>query len=167
MSLNPVLSFGRKELQLNEDPESQEFRAILSKVFRSYFRSRISEAVRKSLHEKARSGRWVGRVPFGYLKDAQGKLIPSDQVSVVREAFTLYRGGQSLAQIAEQLNKGGLRTQNGMAFSYRAVYRMLRNPVYRGSVSIRGTEYPDSHTPIVSKRLWNAVVAIHRSRASR
>jgi DNA invertase Pin-like site-specific DNA recombinase len=167
MSLNPVPSFGRKESQLNEDPEFQKFFAIMAETFRFYVRSQISEAVRRALHEKAQSGRWVGRVPFGYLKDAQGKLIPSDQASVVREVFILYRGGQSPDQIAEQLNECGLRTQNGMAFRYRAVYRMLRNPVYRGSVSISGTEYPDSHTPIVSKKLWNAVTAIHRGRASR
>jgi site-specific DNA recombinase len=52
-----------------------------------------------------------------------------------------------------------------------AVHRMLRNPYYKGMVTLNGVEHGGSHQPLVSAELWEKVqtvlVARHRDERSR
>jgi site-specific DNA recombinase len=93
-------------------------------VFAEFERTTIVERITAGMERAASQGRWVvGKVPFGYLRDKQTKLIHPNpaQAEVVRRIFELYTTKQMGAEaIAKLLNAEGHRTKNGSRLPARS-----------------------------------------------
>ncbi len=144
----------------------------INAVFDEYYSRFVSEQTRKSLKEKAEAGRWVGPVPLGYCKDADGELVPSEDAPAIQLAFELYASGAySYTTIADELNRRGYRTlgwrtgQRGR-FGRESVRTILGNRAYIGEVSCSGQTYPGRHQPLVSVELFEAVQRIRVRRTT-
>jgi DNA invertase Pin-like site-specific DNA recombinase len=122
-------------------------------VFAELERATIVERITAGMERAASQGRWVvGKVPFGYLRDKQSKLIhPHEpQADVVRRIFAMYVEGRMGAEaIAKALNTEGHRTKNGQPFARPIVLSIIANPIYAGKIEFRGTTHPGLHEPIV------------------
>jgi site-specific DNA recombinase len=122
-------------------------------VFAEFERATIVERITTGMERAASEGRWVvGRVPYGYLRDPQTKLIhPNEpQAAVVRRIFQMYTEGRMGAEaIAKVLNAEGHRTKNGVAFARPIVLAILSNPIYAGKVGFRGRIHPGLHEAVV------------------
>lgn len=70
--------------------------------------------------------------PYGYVLD--GGLLRSvpEELKTVREIFCGYLDGNSLADVAESLNRSGLRTRRGNKWTVYSIGTVLHNPVYAG-----------------------------------
>lgn len=135
----------------------------------------------------ALAGKWQAQLPFGYGKDAGGRLVPLEaEAAAVRRAFALYLGGESLGGVAQKV---------GLGWSRMRVRNTLVNPVYAGHTAwgregtgkyarVCGHEVKqvasgakadrkpgvlvqNTHEPIVSQQTWDAVQARMRSRHRR
>lgn len=128
-----------------------------------FFSDRTSEDVSARLATKAAGGGWIGPVPLGYLKDADGSLIASPDADAVRLIFQLYASGQhSYTATADELNRRGWRTLDWRTgerrlFGRESVRTILKNRAYLGFVSSGGIEYPGRHTPLIDAATWDAV----------
>ncbi len=138
-------------------------------VFAEFERTTIVERITAGMERAASQGRWVvGKVPFGYLRAQQTKLIHPDpaQAEVVRRIFELYTTKQMGAEaIAKLLNAEGHRTKNGLPFARPIVLAILANPIYVGSIVFRGATSTGLHDPIVEQSVFEAAARILEERA--
>src|SRR5215211_3174525 len=122
-------------------------------VFAEFERATIVERITAGMERAASQGRWViGKVPYGYLRDKQTKLIhPHEpQADVVRRVFAMYVEGRMGAEaIAKVLNAEGHRTKNGQVFARPIVLSILSNPIYAGKIEFRGMTHPGLHAALV------------------
>ncbi len=130
----------------------------------SYCRD-ISIKVRSNLEAKRRSGQFVGtRVVFGYMRSPDNKnqlVIDPEAASVVQEIFKWKVEGLSPAQIADQLNTANVpspieykkakgskqrtcfQTKQVALWSAVAIYRILKNEIYTGTLVQGKTTSPN------------------------
>jgi site-specific DNA recombinase len=129
-------------------------------VFAEFERATIVERITAGMERAASQGRWVvGKVPFGYLRNKQTKLIyPHEpQADVIRRIFNMYVAGRMGTEaIAKVLNAEGHRTKNGAPFARPIVLSILNNPIYAGKIEFRGATSPGLHEPLVDSATFEA-----------
>ncbi|MFB5188884.1 recombinase family protein [Alicyclobacillus fastidiosus] len=114
--------------------------------------------VRVGASQKARSGKWNGRAPDGYVLNPQTKRLEIDEAvaSVIRDIFSLYLSGMGVRKIADLLNCSGRLTKRGHLWTQRNLSRILKNPVYMGDVVYGRREkrvaYGDASDPLARNK---------------
>jgi DNA invertase Pin-like site-specific DNA recombinase len=103
---------------------------------RAAYSKSLSKTVSRAMLQRAREGKWIGSsTPFGYLLGPDGRLALGDSahVEAVRWMFQAYAYTlASLADIAREINKRGLRTGRGKPWTRYSVRGVLLNPRYMG-----------------------------------
>lgn len=109
------------------------------------------ERVFMGMKEKAQEGGFNGMSPpFGY-EVRRGKLVVNRrEAATVRHICGWRRRGRTLAWIAAQLNTQGVPTKKGKAWTKRQIFRIVHNPVYRGSLHWVDVVIPGTHPAIVA-----------------
>lgn len=121
---------------LGEDKTSVLLEAVIE-AMDEFYSLNLSEEVRRGMSEKFSRGGVVSQPPFGY-KMGDGIFIPDDtNAPIVQMIFSDYLSGIGQRQIADKLNKMGIRTKNGHVFENRSVEYILSNPVYIGKLRRR------------------------------
>jgi DNA invertase Pin-like site-specific DNA recombinase len=111
----------------------------------------IGERVRHGMRQKALQGGFNGMsAPFGYDVRAGGLAINDGEAAIVRKICTWRRRRRSVAWIAEALNRDGVPTKKGKAWTKRQLFRIIHNPLYRGSLHWEDIEIPGTHPAIVA-----------------
>jgi site-specific DNA recombinase len=145
----------------------------MTSVFDELFSRTISYSTKKGLREKAEQGGWVGPVPLGYERGADGALLPSADAAVIQLAFALYQtGAYSHNTLADELNRRGYRaldwrTGQRRLFGRETIRSILKNRGYLGYVSCSGVEYPGAHQPLIDQATWDACQQIMLQRDSK
>ncbi len=163
----------------------------------SYLRD-ISLKVKSSLNTKRKRGEYVGVVPvYGYLKDPNNKnkiIVDETASKVVRDIFKYRLEGLSINKISSKLNEDGVlspmeykkalgiivstsfKRKERALWTPKAVYRILENPIYIGTLEQRKTTKPNfkinkcvklpkeeqfiienNHEPIIDKDLFENI----------
>ena len=141
---------------------------------------------KKGIEERARQGKHLGAIPFGYescwkneggervLKcDSEhpgGIHIHNSEGQTVGELFQRYSAGTAtLSQLAGWLNNQGFRTRNRHSlqgrddqasprlFTTASVRGILHNSFFTGKVKHKKETYPGLHEPIVSEETFDEV----------
>ena len=131
--------------------------------FAQFEREMTSDRIRDKIYATRKKGLWSGgMIPFGY-KTVDKRLVPDPVTApVVRHVFARYAESASAKLVASELQKKfGPRTfgsKKGGAPTWRMmhVYRILRNPVYKGELLHRATGeiFHGLHEPLVDAALW-------------
>lgn len=139
-------------------------------VFAELERNMTVERVRSTMDSRARAGLYNGgRAPLGYsidLSSGSYEIVP-DEADIVRDIYRLYvEDGFSIVEIAEKLNRSGVRTKLGREFDTFQVQYILKNSNYTGSYRYthhpgkalpddkNGVILPEHHEAIVSKSVF-------------
>lgn len=124
------------------------------------------ERRRQLQHDRAERGQAIGRAPYGYAIDADGRYQIQDQeASVVRRIFDLYlRESLGIRRVAQRLNSDGLRTRRGGNWSMISIRDLLLNPVYIGRYERLGVVVEGNHHAIVSEPDFLAVAQLMAQR---
>ena len=134
-----------------------------------FYSANLGQEIRKGLDQKAAQGGWPTKAPFGYRnvrRDGPGRrgesvLEQDPQAPLVVWAFERYATGElSLASLTEALAKRGLRNRLGNPPGTSAIHDMLRNAVYAGVVRWKGVERDGTHTPLISRDLFDKVQSV-------
>jgi DNA invertase Pin-like site-specific DNA recombinase len=152
-----------KNMPIDSDsPEGQLVDSTVASV--SAFLSRaIGRKVRDTADQLAPQGYTLHRAPVGYLnrqKKEDSRTIKWVDIDpkkslLVRQVFALYsKGIYSLDDIAQVMNKRGLRTVNGNELQRSSVSEILNNRYFLGKVNRNGTEYPGKHQALISDALF-------------
>ena len=110
----------------------------------------IGERVRAGMRQKALGGGFNGMsAPYGYEVRRGTLAVNRAEAAVVRGICDWKRRGKSLAWIADRLNEDRVRTKKGRRWTKRQVFRVVHNPLYRGSLHWADVVTPGTHEPIV------------------
>jgi site-specific DNA recombinase len=100
-------------------------------------RNVIRERMFSGKLRRAREGRSPGMpAPYGYRKGATPGALQCDEseVPAVRLAFRLAEQDQPLRTIIQELTRCGYPTRKGAPWSLSMVAKLLRNPIYTGTL---------------------------------
>lgn len=146
--------------------------AIARQQWRRY-RENWSNAKRNAVER----GVHIGRVPFGYLRDEDGRLAPHpEQASAVHETFVMRGAGASWNDICARLEelghvpgakRGWGTSDSGSRWIAASVRRMLRNEVYLGVAYHGELRNPDAHEAIVTRAEFAAAQVRRPGRVAR
>src|SRR5437763_1486035 len=128
--------------------------------FAQFEREVIGERVRDKIAASKRKGIWVGGpIPLGYASADKKLVIVPEQAERVRTIFSRYLELGSLAALADNLNRTGIRTKRRKSDEERAgtevpistgaLAHLLKNRFYVGEVVYRGEVYRGDHEPII------------------
>jgi site-specific DNA recombinase len=96
-------------------------------VLAEFERDQISERTKTALAHKKAKGERTGAVPFGYTLAADGaQLVPNDaEQAVLVTIRELRAAGETLRDIAAELNRRGVATKGGKPWHFGTVKRIL------------------------------------------
>lgn len=115
-------------------------------------------------------GRLPGRAPMGYsnqsTSDGKKTIVPKQpQADLIKWAFELYAKGLfSMSQVRK------MTCQKGLVCSKNNFWKILRNPIYCGIITIRATKDEELqfvkavHEPLISENLFRTVQSLIISR---
>lgn len=160
--LRTLIAHGARVISLEENfdslRDSAEFIFTIHSALAQAESEKIAIRVRIGAAEKARTGRWNGIAPDGFVLNRQTQRLEVDHLmaSTIRRIFDMYHQGYGCRRIVESLNSEGSYTKRGHMWTQRNVSRLLRNPVYVGDVVYGRTEQriaiPDNEDPLSRRR---------------
>lgn len=148
-------------------------------TFAEFEREMISERTRDKVHAARKRGKYTGgHLPLGYqISDNKRMIVDPQEAKLVNRIFTRYQQVRSAKIICNELNLEGIRTKayqtktgkrtGNHAWKTTDVYRVLRNCVYIGKVTLKGEQYNGEHDAIVEQRLFDAVQRLLGATASK
>lgn len=152
----------------NTDTASEKFVRGIHHSISEYASNQISEDVKRSIQSRLEAGLTNGGTPKpGYDSRDGHLLVVEEDASVVREIFEMAESGMSPTEIANDLNRRRIRTRKrrsksgnitgGHRYRPEGIIKILRDPIYKGTVIHEGVEYPLITPPLVSKEVWDKV----------
>ena len=115
--------------------------------FDEYYSFNLSGEVTRGMTEKALRNGYQTSPCLGYAAVGNGRpfVIVDSEYAIVEFIYRSYHQGQDMTSIAREINRLGYRTKRGNLFDRRAVYRILTNRFYVGTVSWNNIEFQGSH----------------------
>ena len=137
-------------------------------VFAEFEHATIVDRVTAGLERRVREGKWMsGRLPYGYTRDPQTKLLTPDPVKapIIRRIFGLYADGKlGTTAIARILESEGAPSPRKTGWSPNALRVILANPAYTGLVRWNQDTHPGLHEPLIDDHLFEQAQQILRRR---
>lgn len=128
---------------------------------------KISERVLSGKRKAAREGKPAGKLAYGFTRvyDETGRFVEQlphpTQAPIVAEWIDRLYAGETLAEIARDMNGRGLTMPGGAPWHGRFIRQMVMRPAYAGIRVHHGKDVgPASWAPIVDVAKWRAVVAM-------
>ncbi len=140
---------------IGEGDESIILEAVLEAMAETYSKQ-LSQNVRRGLKESAlKANSTGGTTPLGY-KIVDGKLVlEEERAKIVKYIFESYAEGVSKKQIADELNKKGIKTNKGSNFSSNSFTAILTNRKYLGVYHYNGIEIENGCPKIIDKETFD------------
>jgi len=164
-------------------PAGRLFFRIISSMA-EWEREEIVDRINASVETRAKMGKVMGGIPYGYQRKGKDDIELHPEESIVRKKmYELYLQHNRYGTVARILNEEGYRTKRGKKFSDMAIKRLLKDPITKGVRRTRFTkvgkngqpELRDSKEwffheapPIVTEELWQSVNdIIHKYESSK
>lgn len=151
---------------ITDSPEGIILEGLLE-AMAEYYSANLSENIRRG-QQASIAKAWFcgGSVPMGYrLQDH--RLVEDERTApLVRELYSRYAAGETLASIAEDFNRRGFRTTRGRPFQPGTFDRIVPNPAYIGEYTYGGTVVPGLAVPLVDRETYNRAL-LRRARNRR
>src|SRR4051794_33455445 len=126
--------------------------------FAQFEREVIGERIRDKFAASRRKGMWMGGwAPLGY--DIQNRKLVVNEVeaALVVRIFERFAQLGSATKLVAELARDDICNKHGKLIDKGFIYKLLRNPIYRGEAVHKGQSYPGEHAAIISEALWNRV----------
>lgn len=127
---------------------------ILS-AFSEYFRKQLASKVMGGMAERARQGKPLGKIPYGYTMGESGYVIDPEPAKIVELIFRWYlEENQGMRGIASRLNSMGVKTKKGNQWSHVTIRDILENEAYTGTFVWNNIRVENAHPPIIDKETF-------------
>lgn len=142
---------------------------IMAVVAADYVRN-LRDEVKKGFYGRLKQGVYPLPAPIGYLDRGAGKPKEIDPVvgPAIKWAFEQYATGTiGVIELSAELERRGVRSRQGTRISLNGISTILHNPFYIGLIRIKRTKevFQGAHTPLVTKRVFDAVQDVLRGKA--
>ena len=128
--------------------------------FAEYYSAELAQKIRRGQKENAiKCMNNGGNVPLGYYVDkATGKLdVDPETAPYVQELFSRYADGERLTVLQAEMEKRGIRSKRGNAYSVSVLSALLRNRKYIGEYKYGSVITPGGIPAIIDKELFERV----------
>lgn len=136
--------------------------------FAQFEREVTGERIRDKIAASKRKGLWMGGVPpLGYDVASRLLVVNETEADLVRRIFGEMLTIGSPTRIAQGLASEGITTKawttqdgqvrSGTQMDRKYLYKLLRNRIYLGELSHKGSWFPGAHAPIIDHGLWGQV----------
>jgi len=136
--------------------------------FAQFEREVTGERIRDKIAASKRKGLWMGGVPpLGYDVASRLLVVNDTEAELVRRIFGEMLTIGSPTRIAQGLASEGITTKawttqdgqvrSGTQMDRKYLYKLLRNRIYLGELSHKGSWFPGAHAPIIDHGLWGQV----------
>ncbi len=163
-------------------------------AFAEYYSEALATHVKKGVSERARQGKHLGGVPFGYMPCSQddgkacdpehpgGVHVVPQEAEAIAELFRRYAPGNvTVSSLASWLNNQGFRTRNTKhlsdgrggemggprLFTTSSVRGILHNPFYAGMIRHGENLLPGAHEAIITEDAFHTVTATLKRNSGR
>lgn len=118
---------------VGEGPEGVILESVLEGMA-EYYSLQLSQNVSRGLHESAKKHHMLGgSPPIGYRRGKDKKFeIDPDTAPIVQLIFNQYKAGATTREIADYLDRNGLRTARGTKITHNSIRTILKNEKYIG-----------------------------------
>jgi site-specific DNA recombinase len=158
-----TLRSGREPIDTSNPSGRLIFQMLAS--FAEYDRENIRERTQAGLHRAFRSGKYMGRIPYGYRANADAQLVVVEhEAEIVREIFTNIAGGSTLYAEAKRLNDSGVpapgtrygsgERKPGRLWQSKTLSNIVHQSAYIGVHCVKingGEEVIEREVPIILK----------------
>lgn len=153
------------------DPATPMGRAMLGLLLLmgEWQRDQADEHLAAAQSRAASAGRFPGRPPYGYLRDADGHtVVHPEQADVVRRIYRERAAGTGWRSIADQLTRADVPTSTGLRnWAASTLVGIVRSESYLGTfIGPRGLRVEGAWDPLVTREQWEAANEIHGVRDS-
>lgn len=155
---NGVKVISAKE-NISDGPEGIILESMLE-GYAEYYSAELSQKIRRGQHDNAiKCKNNGGTTPLGYFVDEKSGTLEIDPATapIVREIYERFDKSERICDITASLNKRGLRTSKGKAFTICGVSLILKNRKYVGEYKYRDVVVPDGIPAIIEKDLFERV----------
>ena len=122
-----------------------------------FYSENMAEDIRRGMADNAADCKVNGRLPLGY-KNVDGYYaIDEPSAAIVREIFERFLSKETLAGIAMDLNRRGIKTAYGNLWNKGSFHRLLKNDNYIGTYRNSGVVRENGIPAIVTKEVFYAV----------
>jgi site-specific DNA recombinase len=136
--------------------------------FAQFEREVTGERIRDKIAASKRKGLWMGGVPpLGYDVANRLLVVNETEAELVRRIFREMLTIGSPTRIAQGLASEGITTKawttqdgqvrSGTQMDRKYLYKLLRNRIYLGELSHKGSWFPGAQAPIIDYGLWGQV----------
>ncbi len=136
--------------------------------FAQFEREVTGERIRDKIAASKRKGMWMGGVPpLGYDVSNHLLVVNETEAALVRRIFGEMLTIGSPTRIAQGLASEGITTKawttqdgqvrNGVRMDKKYLFKLLRNRIYLGELSHKGSWFPGVHMAIIDRGLWDKV----------
>jgi site-specific DNA recombinase len=111
-----------------------------------------------------------GPVPLGYDAKDRKLIVNTAEAETVRQIYKRYLELGTIPKLVKDLEAAGITSKKSISGNERvrgggfmargALYCLLRNRIYLGEISHKGTIYDGQHEAIVPKELWEKATAL-------
>jgi len=159
-----TIHFSRSNKTINKYSGSEdEFMLDIEVAVAKKMSNDISRKTKMGMQEKAEQGLYPSNAPLGYKNNPITHLIDVDEqiASYIKRAFSLMASGSySLSMLTNTLYKEGFRGRKGNRVGKSAVDHFLKNPIYYGAFRWKKQLRQGSHTPLISKELFDKAQSV-------
>jgi site-specific DNA recombinase len=121
----------------------------------------LKDNVKRSIDYKIKQGEYISQAPIGYLNVPKSQRQDTDIVLdesrcfLVKRLFQEYATGtHSLGDMVALAKRWGLRSKSGKNLPKSHVHRILQDPFYIGTMTIKGKEYQHRYPPLVDNETF-------------
>ena len=142
---------------------------ILS-VFAQYDNDVRADRSKAGMKATVTNGRWAWKGPLGLVNGRANEptlVHDAERAPLIAKLYEKIAEGYTLERAVRWVNTNGLRTSTGNRLSTSTASRLLRNPLYKGTIEYPrwGVSKDNAFPPIVSPQLWAKVQNVLSGRA--
>jgi DNA invertase Pin-like site-specific DNA recombinase len=129
--------------------------------FAQYERELTGERIRDKIAASKKLGYWMGGYsPLGYVAKDRALKINESEAKTVRYIFSKFLELKSITATLNNLKQTGIGTRAGNSYSKKTLRQFLGNPIYKGFVSHKGTQYKGLHEAITDEETFEEIQEI-------
>lgn len=144
---------------ISNDPEGIILESVLEGMA-EFYSAELSQKIHRGLRESAYKHNSIGGViPLGYKTVDKKLVIDEETAPIVREAFSMFAEGHTVADICRTFNAKGYKTAKGTPFGKSSFSKIFHNEKYIGVYQFHDYRAEDVIPPIIDRELYDRVQA--------
>lgn len=122
----------------------------------------LKDNVKRSIDYKIKKGEYISQAPIGYLNVPKSQRQDTDVILDESRCFMIKRlfqeyatGTHTLGDIVALAKRWGLRSKSGKHLPKSHIHRILQDPFYIGTMTIKGRQYAHRYPPLVDEATFD------------